>query len=269
MKYQAIVSDIDGTLIDDERNLSTENYQAIQQLIADGGHFVLASGRPDAGMHHIAQECGLADKEGFLIAYNGGKIMRTDTREVLFSKGISHTSFSFFYDYAQQKGLSICSYTDEHIITNKLSEHVQTEIDLTKMNYLEVTNMITYFEDKFIPKAIIFGEPELLQDCLAELAPFQEEQDVEVVISNPTFLEITGRNITKGRALHKLASLLDIDISEIIAVGDGGNDLTMIQEAGLGVAVANAAPILKDAADTLTVSNNDSPIAELLKKYFL
>lgn len=269
MKYKAIIADIDGTLLNDERALTPENYQAIQTLEQNGDYFVLASGRPDAGMQEVMQACNLTNNKGFLIAFNGGKIMRTDTGEVLFSEGISLSALTFFADYAKANNLSICSYTEEKIIADVASEGVLTEAALTAMDYQVATDMTEYFTDRFIPKAIIFGTAEEVAASLAALTPYAESQAVEIAISNPTFLEITGKGINKGKALYKLADLLGISIQQMIAVGDGGNDLTMIQEAGLGVAVANAAPILKEHADEImTISNNDHVIEALVQKYF-
>ena len=273
MKYKALVTDIDGTLLNNEHTVSAENIAAIARLRDAGYHFVLASGRPDKGMEAVVKACGLEGKENYLIAFNGGKIVRTDTGEVLFSEGLDPAAFEFFYNYTKEhevsKGLSICSYTATHVIGSSASEGMDVEAMLTSMPVKVVDDMVAELEGCFLPKAIMFSDAETVAAVYQELLPFAAERNVELAISNPTFLEITARGINKGKTLHKLADILGISIAEILAVGDGGNDLTMIQEAGLGVAVENAADVLKNAADAFTVHHNDHAIEALVAEYFL
>ena len=266
--FKMLVTDIDDTLLNSNHELSAENLAAIHALHENKHFFVLASGRPDGGMKQIVETTGLDTKDGYIIAYNGGKIINVETGNVLFETGLEHHHFAEVSKFAAEHDLSLCSYTETAVVVNRESEQSRIEASLTGLDYIVSEDIVSYFQDKLIPKSIIFGP----EEKIAEMRPKLIERvgtELEVVISKPIFLEVTPKGIHKGSAVRQLASLLEIDIADVIAVGDGENDLEMIKAAGHGIAVDNAANILKDAADEVCVTNDEHAIAYVVDKYFL
>ncbi|MGL5042301.1 MAG: Cof-type HAD-IIB family hydrolase [Culicoidibacterales bacterium] len=266
--YKMLVTDIDDTLLNSDHQLSPENLVAITSLLEKKHTFVLASGRPDGGMADLVKEIGLDKVDGYIIAFNGGKIKNVATGEILYQVGLEQEHFKRVVHFAQENKLSICSYTDTEIVVSRESEQSKIEAQLTGLTYVVTADICAYFEKKLIPKSIIFGEAAII----AQMKPKLLEavgQDLEVVISKPIFLEITPKGVHKGSAILTLAEKLGIEASEIIAVGDGENDLEMLKAAGLGIAVENAQDTLKSVADIVTVSNNEHAIALIAKTYFI
>ncbi|GBU10549.1 haloacid dehalogenase [Erysipelotrichaceae bacterium] len=266
-EYTVLITDIDDTLLNSNHEISPENLSAIQRLQAKGNIFVLASGRPNGGMQKIVETIGLQKEDSYLIAFNGGKIIHTQTGVEILNKGLSHDDFSQACDFAELYDVSICSYTKTAVVVSKDSEQSRIEAMLTGMEYKIVDDIKAFFTDKAIPKAIIFAESEKIEILQPMLREYME-QKVEITISKPIFLEITPKGVHKGEAVRFLANHLGYKLSEIIAVGDGENDIELLKVAGLGLAVANASPKLKIVADGVIVSNDEHAIAHI-EEHFL
>lgn len=267
MNYKMIVTDIDDTLLDEHHQVSEKNQKAIAWLLANGYEFVLASGRPTAGMQKMVQLLGLDQQDCHIISYNGCEISETRSGKTIFATGLALSEFAAAVAFAQSQKLTICSYTKTAVVVNQASDESRYEADILGMEYVVSDDIVTYFKDRTIPKAIIFGSAEAITQaqvsCRKRLGEY-----FEIVVSKPIFLELTPKGIHKGAAVLKLAELCNISVDEIIAVGDGENDVTMLQTAGLGVAVSNACDLLKLQADEICVSHNESVIDYLVRMYF-
>ena len=268
MKYKMIVLDLDGTLTNNKKEITPRTKQALMQAQAAGVHVVLASGRPTYGIVPLAEELKLKDNGGYILAFNGGKIIDCTNNEVLFEQKLDEQLVPILFQEAKKAGMEILTYQGEGIAaTNKDDKYVQHEAFINKMpvtQYDDFLNQLVYP----INKCLIVGDPTPLHELEIRLAK-ELEGKMDVYRSADFFLECVPLGIDKARALDRLISSLGISREEVIACGDGYNDLSMIRFAGLGVAMANAAKDIQSEADFVTLSNEEDGVAHVIEHFIL
>ena len=268
MKYKMIVLDLDGTLTNNKKEITPRTKQALMQAQTAGVHVVLASGRPTYGIVPLAEELKLKESGGYILAFNGGKIIDCSNNKVLFEQKLNEQLVPHLYQEAKKAGMEILTYQGEGIAaTNKDDEYVQHEAFINKMpimQYDDFLNQLVYP----INKCLIVGDPTPLHELELRLAK-ELEGKMDVYRSADFFLECVPLGIDKARALDRLISSLGISREEIIACGDGYNDLSMIRFAGLGVAMANAAKDIQSEADFVTLSNEEDGVAHVIEHFIL
>ena len=268
MKYKMIVLDLDGTLTNNKKEITPRTKQALMQAQAAGVHVVLASGRPTYGIVPLAEELKLKDNGGYILAFNGGKIIDCTNNEVLFEQKLDEQLVPILFQEAQKAGMEILTYQGEGIAaTNKDDEYVQHEAFINKMpvmQYDDFLNQLVYP----INKCLIVGDPTPLHELEIRLAK-ELEGKMDVYRSADFFLECVPLGIDKARSLDRLISSLSISREEVIACGDGYNDLSMIRFARLGVAMANAAKDIQSEADFVTLSNEEDGVAHVIERFIL
>ena len=268
MKYKMIVLDLDGTLTNNKKEITPRTKQALMQAQAAGIHVVLASGRPTYGIVPLAEELKLKDNGGYILAFNGGKIIDCTNNEVLFEQKLDEQLVPILFQEAKKAGMEILTYQGEGIAaTNKDDEYVQHEAFINKMpvmQYDDFLNQLVYP----INKCLIVGDPTPLHELEIRLAK-ELEGKMDVYRSANFFLECVPLGIDKARSLDRLISSLSISREEVIACGDGYNDLSMIRFAGLGVAMANAVKDIQSEADFVTLSNEEDGVAHVIERFIL
>ena len=268
MKYKMIVLDLDGTLTNNKKEITPRTKHALMQAQAAGVHVVLASGRPTYGIVPLAEELKLKDNGGYILAFNGGKIIDCTNNEVLFEQKLDEQLVPILFQEAKKAGMEILTYQGEGIAaTNKDDEYVQHEAFINKMpvtQYDDFLNQLVYP----INKCLIVGDPTPLHELEIRLAK-ELEGKMDVYRSADFFLECVPLGIDKARSLDRLISSLGISREEVIACGDGYNDLSMIRFAGLGVAMANAAEDIQSEADFVTLSNEEDGVAHVIERFIL
>lgn len=268
MKYKMIVLDLDGTLTNNKKEITPRTKQALMQAQAAGLHVVLASGRPTYGIVPLAEELKLKDNGGYILAFNGGKIIDCTNNKVLFEQKLDEQLVPILFQETKKAGMEILTYQGEGIAaTNKDDEYVQHEAFINKMpvtQYDDFLNQLVYP----INKCLIVGDPTPLHKLEIRLAK-ELEGKMDVYRSADFFLECVPLGIDKARALDRLISSLRISREEVIACGDGYNDLSMIRFAGLGVAMANAAKDIQSEADFVTLSNEEDGVAHVIEHFIL
>lgn len=268
MKYKIIVLDLDGTLTNNKKEITPRTKQALMQAQAVGVHVVLASGRPTYGIVPLAEELKLKDNSGYILAFNGGKIIDCSNNEVLFEQKLDEQLVPILFQEAKKAGMEILTYQGEGIAaTNKDDEYVQHEAFINKMpvmQYDDFLNQLVYP----INKCLIVGNPTPLHELEIKLAK-ELKGKMDVYRSADFFLECVPLGIDKARSLDRLISSLGISREEVIACGDGYNDLSMIRFAGLGVAMANAAKDIQSEADFVTLSNEEDGVAHVIERFVL
>ena len=268
MKYKMIVLDLDGTLTNNKKEITPRTKQALMQAQAAGVHVVLASGRPTYGIVPLAEELKLKDNGGYILAFNGGKIIDCTNNEVLFEQKLDEQLVPILFQEAKKAGMEILTYQGEGIAaTNKDDEYVQHEAFINKMPVTQYDNFLNQLVYP-INKCLIVGDPTPLHELEIRLAK-ELEGKMDVYRSADFFLECVPLGIDKARALERLISSLGISREEVIACGDGYNDLSMIRFAGLGVAMANAAKDIQSEADFVTLSNEEDGVAHVIEHFIL
>ncbi len=266
--YKIIVLDLDGTLTNAEKKITPRTREALMKAQQKGARIVLASGRPTYGIVPIAEELEIAKYGGYIMAFNGGKITNWESRKTIFEQKLEDELVPQIYQQAMDAQMQILTYRGEEILaTSDTDEYVQHEAFINKMPVAATANFLEEVEYP-VNKCLVVGEPTALHQLELKMAK-QMEGKISVYTSAPFFLECVPLNIDKAASLDRLLKLLNITKEEVIACGDGHNDLSMIEYAGLGVAMANAEEDVKAAANYVTLSNEEDGVAAVVEKFML
>ena len=269
-EYKMIVLDLDGTLTNRNKEITPKTKETLMKAQEQGKIVVLASGRPTYGVMPLAEELHLEDYGGYILSFNGGIIMNCKTKEVVFSRQIPAESNGKIIDLAQENNVSILTYENRTLLTNcPEDQYVQLE---SRINILKIISMTT----EELKAYVTFSVPKFLMtddgDYLAMVEPKVKAalgKNFSVYRSDPFFLEILPKGIDKAQSLERLLAVIGVKREEMIACGDGYNDLTMIQYAGLGVAMGNGVLPVRKAADYITLTNEEDGVAHVVEKFML
>jgi Cof subfamily protein (haloacid dehalogenase superfamily) len=265
--YKLIALDMDGTLLKEDKTISKETFKAIQRAKAKGVKVVLTTGRPIDGVKRYLKELDLINDDDYVISYNGAFIQNTKTKEVIAETLMSLDDIDYLYKLSQQLKVNIHALTDSSCITPKWSKYSQVEADINAIP-LDFVDFNNINKNTTIVKIMFIDEPEHLSKVIDKL-PSEVYEKYSVLRSAPYFLEFLDKSVNKGAGVGLLANKLGIKPEEVICVGDAGNDIHMIQFAGLGVAMGNAFPEIKEVADYITLSNEENGVAHVIDKFVL
>jgi len=266
VNYKMLVLDLDDTLLDDNHRISSRNKELLAKAQSKGVKVVLASGRPTQAMMQYAHELQLAEFDSYLISFNGAVVTSLRDNEILFQKSLTTDEIHSLYDFSVANNVHILTYSDKGIISETHSEYIDVEVNLTDIPHHKVPSFKMEVTASAV-KCILLEEPDYLKKVETKLKA--ERTDLSVSRSKPFFLEVMPKGIDKAASIDFLAKKLDIDQREVIAVGNAGNDLTMVKYAGLGVWVDNVSPELRHEADFIVASNNDDGVAEVVERFIL
>jgi Cof subfamily protein (haloacid dehalogenase superfamily) len=266
LNYKMLVLDLDDTLLTDDHIISAKNKEMLIAAQEMGVKVVLASGRPTPAMMQYAQELNLAQYGSFLISFNGAMITDMRNQQVLFERSLTKEEIHSLHDFSIKNNVHIITYSDKGVISETNSEYIDVELNLTGLPHRKVKSFKDEVRSSAV-KCILLEEPSYLKKIEAKLKA--ERSDLSVALSKPFFLEVMPQGIDKAASIEVLAKRLNIKQEEVIAVGNAGNDLSMIQYAGLGVWVDNVTPELRHFADVVVASNNNDGVAEVVQRFIL
>lgn len=261
-KFEGILicTDLDGTLLKNDKSISAENSDAIEYFKANGGLFTFVTGR----MHFYAADSYHKVKPNAPIGcMNGGCIYDFEAGKHIWKSGIDK-EVGKLVDYVD------CTFPEVGIQVNTFEKAYFCKDNPAMVWFRKITgleNIQIAHKDIEEPWAkIIFAHhnEEMLLEMLSGLKEHPLAESYDFVHSEKSLMEIMPKGINKGVAIHKFSELLGIDKKNIIAIGDFENDVEMIKEAGVGIAVANACPAAKEVADIVTVSNEEHAIAKII-----
>ena len=266
--YRMIVLDLDGTLTNRDKVITPRTKEALMKAQEAGKIVVLASGRPTPGVKPLAVELELARFGSYILSYNGGIITNCKTGEEVFTAKIPVEYNRKIIELAREHRVDILTYEGGDIIsTSDTSTYSRYEARATGMNLRLVEELESYVNFP-VAKYVMFDD----DDYLVTVEPRVKAalgRRFSVYRSEPFFLEILPYGIDKAQSIARLAEQIGISREEIIACGDGYNDLSMVKYVGLGVAMENAVLPLRNAADYITLSNNDDGVAHVVEKFML
>ena len=265
-----LFTDLDGTLLNSERQISYDkSRQAIQKLEINH-KVVIATGRPLPSAVQLIEDLGLTYEGCYAITYNGGLIYDTFQKKAIFKTTLPLEYVHYIFDKAKENKIHCHTYSDDAVISEKLTNELEQYCSRIIVPYQLVENIHTNLVNEPVKVIMIdFSENNRLAKIKEELNDWCIGK-VNSSFSNPFFLEFGSLKATKGNAVNYLCNYLNIPIENSIAVGDEENDISMIQAAGIGVAMANAAKGIKEYADYITVHNNNNHgIAEVINKFLL
>lgn len=269
MKYKLLVLDVDGTLLNNQKEITPRTQTALLKVQQMGVHIVLASGRPTNGVQPIAEKLELNHYGGFILSYNGGQIINVQTGELLFEKRISPEWIPYLEKKARKNGFALFTYHKDFILTTHPDNaHVIEEGRLNGMQVIGVDNFAEAVD--FAPcKCMLVSDDE---EALIDLEKHWKRRldgVLETFRSEPYFLEVAPQFIDKGNTLSVLMTMLEVKPEEVVAIGDGVCDVTMLQLAGLGIAMGNAVRSVKECVDKTTLSNEEEGVAVAVERAVL
>lgn len=265
--YKLIAVDMDGTLLNEDKKISEENFKAIQEAREKGVQVVLASGRPLKGLEVFLDELDMINENNYVIAFNGALVQNTKTGEVVAQNLMNVDDLKYLYSLSKDIGVNIHFLTHEKCITAKMNRYSKFEADLNNIP-LEVENFDEIDESTTIVKTMFIDDPSILEEAIKKL-PAEIYEKYTIVRSMDCFLEFLNKEVNKGTGVEALASKLEIEREGVICIGDAENDIHMIKYAGLGVAMGNAFPEVKSIADYITKTNEENGVAHAIKKFVL
>ena len=269
MKYKLLVLDVDGTLLNNQKEISPRTLAALLKVQQMGVHIVLASGRPTNGVMPIAEKLELNHYGGYILSYNGGQIINVQTGELLFEKRIDPEWIPYFEKKAKKNDFAIFTYHKDFILTDKPdNKYVIQEANLNKMQIVGVDNFAEAVD--FPPcKCMLASDDEEALIGLENQWKKRLDGVLDAFRSEPYFLEVVPQFIDKGNTLGVLMTKLSVLPEEVIAIGDGVCDVTMLQLAGVGIAMGNAEDSVKACVDKTTLTNEEEGVAVAVERAIL
>ena len=266
--YDAIVIDVDGTLLDSDKQISEKTVETIVDAQKRGKKIAIASGRSIAGIRKNASKIQLEKFGGFVIAYNGTTVVNCKTGECIYNQMVPGEILEPVYKEAVKAEVSIAVYNDaekELIAANGVTRYIDADARACDVAVRETDDFVKVVNFGF-NKIMLSGEPDSMKNIEKHMREMFGDK-VNVFRSDPHFVELLPKYVDKGVAVEKLMRYLDINREKVICVGDSINDMPMLRYAGMGVAMGNAQDKVKQAADYVTLSHNEDGVANVINKF--
>lgn len=269
MKYKLLVLDVDGTLLNEAKEISKRTLAALLKVQHMGVRIVLASGRPTYGLLSIAQTLELGNFGGFIVSYNGCQIINAQDGKILFERRINPEMLPYLEKKAQKNGFDLVTYQDNTLITNAPeNDFIRKEAKLNDLIIIDEEEFSTSID--FAPcKCVLVSDDE---EALIDLENHWKKRldgTLDAFRSESYFLEVVPPGVDKANTLGVLMEQLGVAREEVIAIGDGVCDVTMLQLAGLGIAMGHSQDSVKVCADYVTASNEEDGVAQAVEKMIL
>lgn len=269
MKCKLLVLDVDGTLLNNAKEISKRTLVALLKAQQAGIRIVLASGRPVYGIMPLAEQLELNHYGGFVIAHNGGQIIDVKDHSTVFERHINTDLLPYLERKARKSNFAVFTYKGDKIITNMPdNKHIRNESLINKMQIVCEEELCEAIDFSPVQCVLVSDDEEALTD-LEQHWKKKLNGTLDVFRSEDYFLEIVPSGIDKASALATLLDVLKISREEIVAIGDGVCDVTMIQQAGTGIAMGNAPDSVRACADMVTASNEEDGVADAVEKIIL
>ena len=266
--YKLIALDLDGTLLNSQRSISPENQQAIAAARAKGVKVVLVSGRPTEGVLGHVNTLNLLSDDDYVLSYNASLVQSVKSKTVIHKAILTGKDSKYIANLAIEFGVYVHAFsTKKGLIAPKLNQYTDRESEVNGMP-ITVFDFAGLADDEEILKTMVVADPDKLTAFINQL-PSELYQRYTIMQSAPYFLEFLNKQSNKGLGVKALADHLSIKAEEVICMGDAGNDVHMIEYAGLGVAMGNATEEIKGLAQYITTTNNEHGVAKVINEFVL
>jgi Cof subfamily protein (haloacid dehalogenase superfamily) len=273
MGYKMIAMDMDGTLLTTEKEVTEYSKNVLKKAADAGVKLVVCTGRIYTSALVYAKLIGTVAP---VIASNGAYIREKDKNEIIYSKTLKKDEAYYLVKTAKSFGFYPHLFTSDTIYSEKMiyssknysiwNENLPEE-ERIKVEIVEDLYKVIDENDGLILKVVVMSEE------LDKIAEFKKqvgkEQDVSMVASWYNNVEVMSKGISKGNAVKVLSEYYGIPSEEIICIGDNENDLSMIEFAGMGIAMGNAEDVVKKAANYITDTNENNGVAKAIEKFIL
>jgi Cof subfamily protein (haloacid dehalogenase superfamily) len=274
MKILAVCTDIDGTLLDSRRELSNRTIDAIKRINKLNIPIILASSRMPAAMRHLQLELGILHQP--MICFNGGYVIYEEgepsSTVIMDSVEIPLSVCSAIGSLVRGSNIHLSLYIEDQWFAPTDDQWTQREATITKVKptILSFNAVMSRWETNHsgAHKVMCMGSEAEIESLYLDLEGKFSDQ-LHVYRSRPTYLEIAPKTVSKATALRLVMNnRFDADLSNVMAFGDNYNDVEMIRDVGLGIAVGNAIQQVKDVAKEVTLNSKDDGVAVAIERYF-
>lgn len=266
MDEKVLVLDIDGTLTNSQKEISPATKRGILETLQRGHKVILASGRPTPGMRRYEEELELEKYGGYLLSFNGGRIVECRSGEIVYQRTLPLNIIPGLYGFAKRNQCGLLTYFGDRIISAfEPDEYAQLESRINGMEIKVVDNFKEYV-DFDVNKCLLTAVPERAEMLEQELAA-KYGDILSIYRSEPFFIEVMPKNVDKATSLDRMLESVGLTRENAICCGDGFNDISMIKYAGVGVAMGNAQPAVKDAADYITGTNDEDGLVQVMDEF--
>jgi Cof subfamily protein (haloacid dehalogenase superfamily) len=268
MKYKLLVVDVDGTLVNGSGVISAKDERTLAKAAASGVKVSLSTGRVIKACQRIIERLGL---NGQHIFFDGALVSDPSKEGEVYSKPLKETVVRQAVEFARAKNIYLELYSAEHFFAER--EHWSDEVHRTffgvEPNIIDFSGI--WQRERIIKAELVVHNPE--ERIKAEI--FQKEFNGRLRFSiarSPgypgiDFINIIDPEVSKGKALMALASFLGISMGEVMAIGDGLNDISLLEVAGLAVAMGNAPAEVRKVADYVTLDVDHSGVAAAIERF--
>lgn len=269
---KALFLDLDGTLLNDAKEVTQGNREAIQTALAAGHKIIISTGRPVFSAVDQAERLGLNGPGCYIIAYNGGMLYSCGEKKPIYQHTLPLRTVYDVFDEAKRRNIHVQTYGETDVLVEPEcdNETVRRYCAPANMTFRVIGDIRRDMPDEPVKVLLIdFSDHEKLKS-MEQWLQTQMEGRLECFFSNPWYLEIVPVGMNKGAAVERACQLLQIPIENAVAAGDQENDISMVRTAGVGVAMCNGIAEIKAAADYITTrDNNHDGIAEVIEIFLL
>ena len=260
--------DLDGTLLNDRKSIPSQNLEAIQRASQKGHLTIINTGRSFSSAEPYMKQLSEIQPHCYAILYNGGMIYDYTRQEFLYKKTLPLPYVKYIFSHAEKFQIHCQTYEGSCVLAVRDCPEVQEYKEHSQMPVRIDPLLLEHLTEE--PAKVLtsnLDNPSLHEAYRRSMETWAKGK-ISMFFSNEHYLEHVPEGISKGNAILKLCSLLHVPVSHTYAVGDAENDLTMLQTAGTGIAMANGTAFLKEQADYITTRNhNQGGIAEIIEKF--
>ena len=271
MKKRLLFLDLDGTLLNDAKEITQGNRDALEQALRRGHGVIITTGRPLKSAIQQAHKLGLDRPGCLLIAYNGAQIYDWEKQQIVFSRSLPLAAVERIFERVNAAGEHIQTYDAWDVLVEPRCDNasVRRYCQLIGMAFKVIGDVRKDLTEAPVKCLVINYEEQSGSKKIQAWIRENMAREVDCFFSCDQYLEIVPRGMSKGEAVKMLCAKMGVDIADAVAVGDAANDLSMIEAAGIGVAMANGTEEVKAVADYITArDNNHDGIAEVVQRFF-
>ncbi|MDO4522950.1 MAG: Cof-type HAD-IIB family hydrolase [Eubacteriales bacterium] len=269
-KNKILFMDLDGTLYNDQKEVTAGNRRALNEALAAGHKIAITTGRALSSALELAQNLQLTAEGCYIIAYNGGLIYDTFHGEVLFVRTLPLDLVHEFLQMAHRFGIHAHTYSGRAAVAEYDSEALHRYAQTTNMDWAVVDDVRKDLTESPCKMLVVdYEDHKHIEEFCDQFAAWVKEK-LDYFFSCDSLLELVPKGVNKGLAVRMLAEKLEIPMENTVAAGDADNDIPMLQAAHIGALMCNAADYMRGIGDYITIhDNNHDGIAEIIDKFIL
>lgn len=269
-KTKILFTDIDGTLLNDKKEIPDVNRKAIEQLIEEGHKIVLTTGRALSGTVGQAEKLGLTFDGCYIIAFNGAEIYDSYRKETLYKCRIPMDTVARIFAICEEQKVHVQTYDDKYVLAKENNAYLERYCrEIVCESKIDTELPYSLVEEPSKLLLLSYDDHDKLYK-MQRLILEAEGDMVDAFFSSKGLLEVVLKGTNKGAAIKRLCHILNIPIEHSVGAGDGNNDIPLLETAYVGAAMKNAVDVVKESADYVTErDNNEGGLAEIIERFIL